>query len=391
MELEHPIRIGIDATNIGGGGGITHLKEIIEAYDSDFFKGKISSIVIFGSSKTLNNLCEINTFEKQTFSLLNKGVPQRIVYQIRDFDNNIESCKIDVLLSLTGDYVGSFKPVIAMSRNMLLYEREIWREIKSAKEILRFWLNFQKQKRCFKNATGIIFISEYAKKTISSKLNLKGKKICIIHHGISQKFIKNAREQKSILSYSFSKPFRLLYVSTVHVYKHQWNVVKAISVLRKKGYPVALDLVGGVIFKRAGDLLENTISQADPRKEFINYHGDVEYSIIHEFYNKSDGLIFASTCENMPNILLESMASGLPIACSDKQPMPEFLKENGFYFDSYNVGSIIVALEKMLLDESTRNVMIKNNLIEINKYSWKDTSKKTFLNVIQNYKQNKNV
>ena len=29
---------------------------------------------------------------------------------------------------------------------------------------------------------------------------------------------------------------------------------------------------------------------------------------------------------DMPNILLESMASGLPIACSYYSPMPEFLK-----------------------------------------------------------------
>ena len=37
--------------------------------------------------------------------------------------------------------------------------------------------------------------------------------------------------------------------------------------------------------------------------------------------------IFASTCENMPNILIEGMSSGLPILCSNYLPMPEFLKD----------------------------------------------------------------
>ena len=33
----------------------------------------------------------------------------------------------------------------------------------------------------------------------------------------------------------------------------------------------------------------------------------------------------------MPNILIESMGSGLPIACSEKMPMPEFLGDDGIY------------------------------------------------------------
>ena len=41
--------IGIDATNIGGGGGITHLKEILLAYNSELFQNKIDAIVVFFS------------------------------------------------------------------------------------------------------------------------------------------------------------------------------------------------------------------------------------------------------------------------------------------------------------------------------------------------------
>ena len=41
------MKIGIDATNIGSGGGVTHLKEIINNYDYDSFKDKIELLTIF--------------------------------------------------------------------------------------------------------------------------------------------------------------------------------------------------------------------------------------------------------------------------------------------------------------------------------------------------------
>ena len=43
--------------------------------------------------------------------------------------------------------------------------------------------------------------------------------------------------------------------------------------------------------------------------------------------------IFASSCESSSCVLIENMASGLPIACSNRGPMPEVLKDGGVYFD----------------------------------------------------------
>lgn len=368
------MRIGFDASNIGGGGGVTHLKEILAHLPLQ--KG-IEKVVVFASQKVLKQLPEDKLIQKITFPSFNKGLLHRLKFQLWGYDKHIKQ-HCDILFSITGDYLGNFKPVAGMSRNMLLYERDIWKEIKQPKEILRFWLNYQKQKRCFKNATGIIFISQYAKDYVLKKLNIRNKQIAVIHHGISPRFKVEVRKQFSIENYSDNNPFNLLYVSTVHVYKHQWNLVEAVSLLRQKGYPIVLDLVGGVIFKPAGEKLEKTIQETDPQHKFIHYHGHVPYDKIDAFYKKADGIVYASTCENMPNILIESMASGLPIVCSNKQPMPEFLKENGFYFDAKNVESIANAIEEMLLNPEKRELMAKRNFDEVKKFSWEITANETF-------------
>ncbi len=372
------MRIGIDATNIGGGGGITHLKEILNNLDNFFLeKFDVSNIVVYSSNKVLKELPNHKIIIKKSFPLLNGNILNRFLFQLCFFDKYLNK-DCDVLISLTGDYIGSFRPFIGMSRNMLLYERDIWKEIKNKKEVLRFLLLFHKQKKCFNNANGIIFISNYAEKKIVKSLKLDKKNIIKINHGISPKFKNNIKEQKELSLYNDQTPYKLLYVSTVHVYKHQWNVVKAIHILREQGIPIELDLVGGVIYESAGERLLRTINEIDPKGEFIHNHGHIPYNKIQTLYKETDGIIFASTCENMPNILIEAMASGRPIACSKKDPMPEFLEDDGFYFESHNVDSIVEALKKMLYNPQKSKLFIENNLLKIEKYSWKKTSNSTF-------------
>ena len=369
--------IFIDASNIGEGGGLTHLKEILSCYKNDF------KIILLAQKKILNQIPSYNFLTKKNHILLEKNLLFRIIFQIFFIDNIIP--KNSIVYSVTGDFLGKHKPLVSMSTNMLLYERDIWKDIKSLKEILRFWINFHKQKISFNNSTGIIFISEYAKNYISNQLNLKNKIISVINHGVSDRFQKNVKIQKSISEYDFNNPFKFTYVSTIHVYKNQWNVVDAIAVLREKGYPVELNLIGSVIYKPAGNLLNDKINKVDPLRSFIHEYGHIPYDKIDEIYNFTDGIIFASSCENMPNILIESMLTGIPIACSDKQPMPEFLKDCGFYFDAKNIHSIVFELEEFLNSPKERELNAKKSIIEASKYSWQSTINKISEFLIINY------
>lgn len=378
------MKIIIDATNIGSGGGVTHIKEILTNFNYKYFKNKIKKIHVFGSQNLLNQIEDNSFIEKSTHPNLNGNLLKRLFFQIVQYDKKIKG-KYDIVFSITGDYLGNFRPVVGMSRNMLLYERDIWRKINQFNEVFRFWINYHKQKWSFRNSDGIIFISKYAMKYISEQVELREKQLTIINHGVSSRFIKEVKIQRPISEYSFKNPFKFIYVSTIHVYKNQCNVVEAIGKLREKGYAVELHLIGSVIFEPSGKKLDHTISEIDPNKDFIHNHGHIPYENIDKFYKNSDGIIFASTCENMPNTLIESMASGLPIACSNKQPMPEFLKENGFYFDANNIKSITSNLIEFLDNPKQREINIENASINAQKFTWEKTSKKTFEFLIKIY------
>ena len=94
--------------------------------------------------------------------------------------------------------------------------------------------------------------------------------------------------------------------------------------------------------------LKKKCDQIQDIDEWCEILGPIAYSEIAKYYKNASIGIFASTCENLPNILLEMMASSLPIACSNRGPMPNILGENGIYFDPENINSISEALRYLL-------------------------------------------
>ena len=66
-------------------------------------------------------------------------------------------------------------------------------------------------------------------------------------------------------------------------------------------------------------------------------------------------MVFASSCENLPIIMLEAMASGRPVASSGVGPMPEVLGQEGHYFDPESPESIAACVRRLVQDVTARD------------------------------------
>jgi glycosyltransferase involved in cell wall biosynthesis len=111
---------------------------------------------------------------------------------------------------------------------------------------------------------------------------------------------------------------------------------------------------------------------------FVRYLGEVRFDDVHRCYRQCDVFVFASSCENMPNILVEAMSSGLPIACTRRGPMPEILGDAGVYFDPEEVDDIAAAIRR-LADDATLRFDLGARAYELSKaYSWDRCARATF-------------
>ena len=154
-------------------------------------------------------------------------------------------------------------------------------------------------------------------------------------------------------------------------------MVEAVHALRSEGLPVVLDLIGPA-YPPALARLQSVLGRLDPAGTWACYHGAVPYEDLHQMYGQADLGIFASSCENMPNILLETMAAGLPIACSNRGPMPEVLGDAGLYFDPENPADLAQAIRIFLHDPELRYTKAQAAFSRAQSYSWGCCAAQTF-------------
>ena len=72
----------------------------------------------------------------------------------------------------------------------------------------------------------------------------------------------------------------------------------------------------------------------------------------------------------MPNTLIEGMAAGMPIASSNRGPMPEVLGDAGVYFEPESVNSIVQALEGLLLSNAKRAELARKAVMKSQSFNW---------------------
>ncbi len=364
--------IAIDASNIRAGGGLTHLKEIVNRVELE--RHGIEKIILLSNRHTLDKIDHREGIEKLSHAWLNRGMLFSFLFQIFKMNGVLKSNRVDLLFVPGGTYFGAFRPYVTMSQNMLPFQQEEYRRFKQLKTRLRFQILRLTQSYTFKNAKAIIFISDFARKYITDSINLKVKSQ-LISHGINEHFTREPKPQKPLSEYSSENPFKMLYVSIVSAYKHQWNVAEAVIRLRKEGFPVTLDLVGEMN-NEWGVRLNSVLDQ--DTEGCVRFKGFTPYDELAAIYKNADGFVFASSCENQPIILIEAMSAGLPIASSDMGPMPEVLGTGGFYFNPLDVNSIYNCLKDFINNPTKRESSAKSTYYKATQYSWNDCSDKTF-------------
>ncbi|TKJ32824.1 MAG: glycosyl transferase [Planctomycetes bacterium B3_Pla] len=369
------MRLGIDASNIRSGGGVTHLDELLRAAEPQEFG--FDQVIVWGCKSTLHVIEDRPWLCKAHEPLLDRALPARLYWQRFILDRLAHSAGCTVLFVPGGSYGGAFKPFVTMSQNMLPFESCEAGRFGFSWPRLRYHLLRLLQSSTFLRAQGVIFLSDYARKVVKGALNGEVARDVVIPHGVDTRFLCQPRKQKDISDYSPQNPFRILYVSIVNLYKHQWNVAEAVSRLRRTDLPVEVDFVGPSS-PRALRRLKAVMTNADSPGEYIHYTGAVPFDQLHSTYHQADAFVFASSCENLPNILLEAMAAGLPIACSNQGPMPEILGDAGVYFNPEQPDEIAQALYSLVNDTSLRERCAWSAHEKAQQYSWSRCANETF-------------
>jgi glycosyltransferase involved in cell wall biosynthesis len=119
------------------------------------------------------------------------------------------------------------------------------------------------------------------------------------------------------------------------------------------------------------------LRRVDAEVAFVRRRGAIPHAALHEAYAAADAFVFASSCENMPNILLEAMAAGLPIASSNRGPMPEILGDAGIFFDPEEPIGLARSLEALVRDVEGRVRWARDAYERARAFSWERCARET--------------
>lgn len=376
LETDPGLTIGLDATNLLAGGGRTHLIEVLRAVEPE--QHGVSRIIVWGAGETLACLPDRRWLEKRNPPELDGDLITRTRWQDRELSNALRSEGCDVLFVPGGNVLGDFTPVVTMSRNALPFQMGELLRYGASLSTLRFLVLRISQGRSFSRADGVIFLNAFAERLVTDAVGKLKSQTAIIPHGVGDQFFMPPRPQRTIEMCCPEDPFRLLYVSTVELYKHQWVLVRAVADLRRRtGWPLVLELVGSG-HPAALRRLDRAVRLADPDGRWIKRRGATPHAELRGIYAKADIGVFASSCENMPNILLETMAAGLPVACSSRGPMPEMLRGGGVLFDPEDAQDIAASLQTLIASAPLREQKAAATFAEARQYSWRRCADQTF-------------
>lgn len=353
--------IGLEASNIGSGGGINHLKNFLEYSIKDAL---ISKVYVICKPELIKALPKHKSIHYKIFKL-NFFTIISFIYQVIFFDSYFKKKKCDILFVPGGIYLGFFSPKVSLSQNLLPFDSDSIALFKSKILKLKFSLIKHLQIFTFNNSGGIIFLHKYAKEIISKNLKTPVNSV-VIPHGINKQSFKFSKKRIK----------NLLYVSDINAYKHQWILARAIlEMASNDNMNLHLSLVGPLKnpYIKYLNMLREEYQNFD---KHITIEGEVKPYMVDHYLKNTDCFIYLSTCENLPISLLEAMSYGLPIITSNKDPMLSVVPQENVFVDSMNIESIKKGI-KLMLSKRDFTKISKLNKLESIKYKWSESSIRT--------------
>lgn len=281
------------------------------------------------------------------------------------------------LLFCPGGVVGTRAPagckVATMFRKMIPFDLRVRKSVPFGLQRIRNWLLSRIMLKSMTEADLTIFISNYARGGIESLAKVKS--AVTIPHGIGSVFRTHG---KSTVRPDFLPGSEyILYVSRFDVYKHDFQVVSAYGKLPqelRERFP--LILVGETNLPEAGRV--KTLISTLGLEGQVLLLGAIPYQELPPLYHHAYLNLFASSCENSPNILLEALASGRPMMCSNVMPMPESGADAALYFSPFDSQDIADVLTEALTNPEFLKKLAVAAVAQSDKFDWEQTSRKTW-------------
>ena len=220
-----------------------------------------------------------------------------------------------------------------------------------------------------KKAPHIYAISENTKNDMLRYYDMEPHQIQVNYNGYEPRKLETNMSEIELRSrLKIEKPY-LLYISRLeHPGKNHINLIKAFELLPEQ-IRDQYDLVLAGSPWSGHQAIYDYVSSSEV-KDQIHFTGFVPNEILAALYKNARLYVFPSLYEGFGIPLLEAMASGLPVICSNRSSMPEIGGNAVMSFDPEFPADITAKMEMVLTDEALYDRMVQCGLLRVKEFSW---------------------
>jgi glycosyltransferase involved in cell wall biosynthesis len=217
----------------------------------------------------------------------------------------------------------------------------------------------------FESADKIICYTTFEKNQLI-ELGIDGDKIAVINNGIDTQLFKpnniRARSEK------------ILWIGRYIHGKGVHHLIDAFVLVLQRHPNAHLILIGDGLQKEE---IQKKIQKLDI-SEHITQKNFVDNENLPAEYQNSDVFVLPSLSEGLPRTILESMACGIPVVCTELPQIIDLVEGAGFLVPHCNPDALASAIIKIIENPDFAAELGKNGAERIVKnYSWKDTVSRT--------------
>ena len=228
-------------------------------------------------------------------------------------------------------------------------------------------------------ANRIIAISEHVKSSLVERYEIPPEKIEVIYNGCSSQYRiieDHDRLEQIRLKYGLHRPF-MYYPAATWPHKNHKTLLAALKLLQDRGRFDGQLILSGVARKANSAIMEE-IGRLG-LQDTVRVLGYLPYEDLPCLYNLARLLVFPSLFEGFGIPLVEAMACGCPVVCSNVTSIPEVIGDAGETFDPSSVEDIVEKVSLFWNDEEERKILKAKGLERVRSglFSWEEVARKT--------------
>ncbi len=228
-----------------------------------------------------------------------------------------------------------------------------------------------------RRAAALIAVSETTRESLERHLSIPPESITVTLEGVDRsKYRPVSGPEIRRVREAYGLPERfVLTVGTLHARKNHLRLIRAfLSMIERTGLPHHLVMVG-----RAGSATEEILAYLRDydRGGRVMWQGYLPDEDLPALYSAADALALVSLGEGFGLPLLEAMACGVPVLCSNVSSLAEVAGGAAYPVDPRDETAIAYGLEAILTDLTLRARLIADGLRRAAMFTWERTARKT--------------